>query len=73
MSNVSLVIYGVAAFWAVQSLLMLIVNHRRQTLFRLQQAELARREAVGSGVEQAPPPAPGKSPTRNGPQPVKAK
>ncbi|OYW11359.1 MAG: hypothetical protein B7Z55_19415 [Planctomycetales bacterium 12-60-4] len=43
MSNVSLVIYGLAALWGVQMLLAFMVQHRRRTLVRLQQAEIARR------------------------------
>jgi|GEM_PF-4182442 len=45
MSSVSLVIYGVAAYWAVQMLLALMEQHRRRKLAELQQAEIARLQA----------------------------
>jgi len=45
MSLWSLVIYGLAAVWGVQSLLGLMLSYRRQKLVELQQAELARRQA----------------------------
>ncbi len=51
MSQVSLIIYGVAALWAVQSLLNLMQQHRRRTLIRLQRAEIARRERATDAGE----------------------
>ena len=42
MSQVSLVIYGLAALWATQTLLQLMVQHRRATLSRLQVTEIQR-------------------------------
>lgn len=55
MSNVSLVIYGVAALWGVQMLLTFMVQHRRRTLVRLQREEIARREG---DAPAAPPEVP---------------
>lgn len=45
MSYVSLVIYAVAALWAVQMLLTLMEQHRRRKLAELQQAEIVRLQA----------------------------
>jgi hypothetical protein len=44
MSQWSLIIYGLAAVWAVQSLLGLMASYRRQKLVERQRAELARRQ-----------------------------
>ncbi len=60
MSNVSLVIYGVAALWGVQMLLTFMVQHRRRTLVRLQREEIARREGEVPPNEAEATPAPAK-------------
>lgn len=52
MSQVSLIIYGVAALWAVQSLLDLMIQHRQRTLQNLQRAELKRREATAQHADE---------------------
>lgn len=55
MSQVSLIIYAIAALWAVQSLLDLMIQHRKHTLQTLQRAELKRRETeVEHAVESIP-------------------
>lgn len=45
MSLWSLTVYGIAAALAVQGLLALLLQHRRQFLRRLQETEIQRREA----------------------------
>lgn len=60
MSQVSLVIYGVAAFWALQSLTRMMLAHRRRILIRLQHQELNRREAERALQEEEATRLPGK-------------
>jgi len=67
MSHWSLLIYGLAAVWAVQALLTLMAHRRRRRLYDLQQAEIARRQT-------APPVLPATEPTpANQPTPVPLK
>ncbi|HET6426735.1 MAG TPA: hypothetical protein VFG20_23785 [Planctomycetaceae bacterium] len=58
MSRWSLLIYGIAALLGVQTLLALMVQHRRRTFADLVNAENNRREAetVKVTVEQQPLP-----------------
>lgn len=51
MSQIGLIIYGVAALWAVQSLLALMQQHQKTTLIRLQREEISRREATAKTAE----------------------
>lgn len=51
MSTVGLVIYGVAALWAVQMLLSMMDQHRQQTLLKLKREEIARRAAETAAAE----------------------
>lgn len=50
MSSISMLIYGGAALWAVQSLIGLMVRHRKVTLARLQREEIARQTAAAIPV-----------------------
>ena len=64
MSTMGMVIYGVAALWAVQMLLSMMDQHRQQTLLRLKREEIARRAAENAAAEpsttavERPAPAP---------------
>lgn len=73
MSNVSLVIYGVAALWGVQMLLTSMEQHRRRTLLKLQREEIARREGEASAAQPEVPQAPEKTAVKQPPVVTAAK
>lgn len=50
MSRWSLLIYGIAALFGVQTLLALMVQHRRRTFADLVNAETRRREAEAAAI-----------------------
>jgi hypothetical protein len=52
MQHWSLVVYGLAALWAVQALLNLMLVQRRCQLVALQKKELARRQATVQAKEE---------------------
>lgn len=72
MSTVSMVIYGLAAAWAVQSLLSLIVERRQTSLLRLKHEELARRAAQTEHQKQHDERLPGKARPQRSAQPTSA-
>ncbi len=51
MSRWSLLIYGIAALVGVQTLLALMVQHRRRTFTNLVNAENRRREAEAAAIQ----------------------
>ncbi|HUQ70089.1 MAG TPA: hypothetical protein VM165_11225 [Planctomycetaceae bacterium] len=71
MSQWSLVIYGLAAVWGVQSLLGLMLSYRRQKLVELQQAELVRRQSEDRQQQEIVERLPGLK-AKPEPQPAKA-
>jgi hypothetical protein len=61
MSNVSLLIYGVAALWGLRGVITLMAAHRRDRLRQLQSEELARREAESQAAAEQAQRLPGKT------------
>ncbi len=61
MSNVSLLIYGVAALWGLRGVITLMAAHRRDRLRHLQSEELARREAESQAAAEQAQRLPGKA------------
>lgn len=67
MSNVSLLIYGVAALWGLRGIITLMAAHRRDRLRLLQSEELARREAESQAAAEQAQRLPGKTAVHSGP------